>query len=207
MSEEKKIDEMVRRTFRYFYDDGLVEMGVGLLFTVTGLLLLAWKGIESGSLPGAALAVGMVVLVTGGTFLVKKGVQELKERITYPRTGYVTYRQGEPSAGRLPVILAALLLAVLGFTFPELLASMAIAEGGLLLIILFYLGYRSNVWRFYLAGVDALILGIAALALNLGDILGSSLVFGGVGLQLLVSGAITFARYLQQHPSHNQEGA
>lgn len=207
MSEKEKIDEMVRRTYRYFYEDGLSEMGVGLLFAVTGLLLLVWQGIESGSLSGAVFSVGMAVLVFGGVLLVRKVVQELKERITYPRTGYVSYRQGEPSIGRWAVIIAALLLVILGFAFPEALSSMAIAEGGLLLIIMFLLGYRSHVWRFYLAGGVALLLGIAALLWDLGDILGSSLVFGGVGLWLFVGGAITFARYLQQHPAQNQEGA
>ena len=201
----EKIDEMIRRAYRYFYDDGMVEMAIGLLFTAVGLLLLASRGAPSASLADGLLALGMVALVVGGTFLMKKIVQEMKEQITYPRTGYVSYRQGEPSLGRWPVLVAALAVALLALLLPEAMERMAVVEGLFLAIILSYLGYRSHVRRFYAVAAAALLLGALTWWLEAGDVVGSSVVFGGSGVVLFIAGALTFVTYLRQHPRSNDE--
>ena len=108
MGMENKIDNHVKRTYQYFYDDGLVEMAVGLLFTFTGLVLLAWQIYNESSWATIFLVAGSIIVVIGGAFLINWAVRELKQRFTYPRTGYVVYRQGEPSIGRWIIPLAAL---------------------------------------------------------------------------------------------------
>ena len=41
--------ELVDRPFRYFYDDGLVELAVGTLFLTAGLSISAWAATPAGS--------------------------------------------------------------------------------------------------------------------------------------------------------------
>lgn len=194
------IDKVVRQTYRYFYDDGLVELSIGLLFMAVGGVLLLWATIESPSLLGLALAIGLPLVILGGTFFLKYGIRRLKEWLTYPRTGYVAYRQKQPSRGRWLVIAAALLLAIAAFIWPEALGQMQVMVGGLLGVILFYLGYRVGLWRFYLDGALAAILGFGLSIVGVNEVLGTALTFLGTGLALLIGGALTLILYLQRHP-------
>jgi len=95
MKDELKNDEMVRRTYRYFYDDGLAETVTGLLFILVALVLFGW-----GSL-GEAPWVTPVVLASSGLLLVAspilmtRAIRAVKARVTFPRTGYVAYRSRE----------------------------------------------------------------------------------------------------------------
>lgn len=196
-----QVDEVIKRTYRYFYIDGLVEMAVGLLFMVVGLLLLLFGDIQSLSPGGIVLAIGLPLLTIGGAYLVKWAVQRLKENVTYPRTGYVKYRPGEPSVDRRWVMLAALVLAVVAFLIPDRYAGMQLVVGILLGVILTYMGYRSKLARFYGAAIVAVLLALGTLLLNVGEIVGTSMVFVGAGLALFVSGAVVLIRYLRRHPA------
>ncbi len=194
------IDKIVRQTQRYFYEDGLVEMAVGLLFVAVGFLLLIWRSITSPTPASMVLAIGLPALIIGGSFLIKRAIREIKERVTYPRTGYVAYRRGEPARGRWLVIGLSLLLAIAAFFLPQTLGRMPAMVGALLGVILVYLGYRVNVWRFYAVGAIAVILGFGLTFLGASDILGTGLTFIGAGLALFAGGAMAFANYLHQHP-------
>jgi hypothetical protein len=196
----QNIDDVMRRTYRYYYEDGLVETAVGILFFIIGLALLGWLTIQSNPALGIGMVFLSVLLILGSTLFIKKAIPSLKERFTHPRTGYVTYRHGEPTWGRWPVMLAALMLAILSLLFPEYLSQMSIMEGALLGIILCYMGYRVSLRRFYLLGAAALLIGLAATLWLRDDITGSAFTFGGTGAIMLISGLIILRRYLRSHP-------
>ena len=193
------IDDVMRRTYRYYYEDGLVETAVGILFFIVGLTLLGWHTIQL----NPALGIGMVILSTlliyGGTLFVQKTIPGLKKRLTHPRTGYVAYKHGEPSWGRWPVMAAALLLLVLSLLFPDYLSQMSVMEGALLGIVFGYIGYRVHLRRLYLLGGAALLIGLVAAVLFSDDITGSAFTFGVTGLIMLVSGLIILKQYLRHH--------
>ncbi len=194
------IDEATARTYRYFYADGLVELAIGSLFLAVGLVLQIWARAETGSALALGIALGLLLLVLAGGFALRWAVGLIKERVTYPRTGYVSYQRREPGRGRWLIAGAALGLVVLSSALPEQFARMALFEGLLLLIVLGYMGYRVKVRRFYLLGLTAAILGVVATLLIPGDVIGSSVTFGGTGIALLLSGALTLRSYLQSHP-------
>ncbi len=110
------VDEVIRKTKSYWYEDGLAEILAGLFFVAVCLLLLADWQTPAGSPWKAAwsplLMVFTLVWVVGG----RKAIGWLKERITYPRTGYVAYKrvQGSKAARAVlgGVIGAAVSLAV-----------------------------------------------------------------------------------------------
>lgn len=198
------IDKVVRRTYGYFYDDGLVEMALGLLFIAVGLWLVLWSGLASPGFLGLLLAIGLPLLIFGGALLFKRLIRKLKERITYPRTGYVSYRQNQPDRGRWLFIGTALLLTLLAVLLPGSFNQMSVMVGALLGVILIYMGYRVEVRRFYLVGFVAIILGFGLAQTGLEEVLALGLLFIGAGVTLLIAGAMTLILYLRRHPAPNE---
>jgi hypothetical protein len=202
---ENKINNLVKQTYRYFYDDGLVEMAVGLLFVAVGLVLFAWLGIGQSPLVTIIVVVGLPMVVIGGAYLIKRLVGEMKQRITYPRTGYVAFRQGEPSKGRWFIPLAALALVVVSLFLPEALTRMSAMVGALLAVILIFMGYRVGLWRLYVVGIIALVSGVVLSMLAVDEIIAVSLTFAIAGVALFLAGALAFASYLRHHPGPHEE--
>ena len=197
------VEKIVKRTYRYHYEDGLVEIGLGILLTVSGLLFFTWQALQDGRLLGGILAVATALLVISGVYGIRWAVGEVKEQVTYPRTGYAAYREGEPSVARWVILTAVMGVVVAGLVLPEALERMALMEGALLGAVLVYIGYRVGVTRFYLLGVLILLAGVAATVLFRDDLMGSAVTFGSSGLLLLLSGLATFAAYLRRHPEPN----
>lgn len=200
-----KIDDIVKRTYRYYYEDGLVEMAVGLMFIACGLVLFSWQGIGSSPLVTALLVVGLPAVVIGGAFVVRRLVQDVKRRVTHQRTGYVAYRRGEPANNRWFLLAAVLILVVASLFLPDIFNRMQAVVGTLLAIILGFLGYRFGLRRFYLLGAATLIIGIAAAVRIEDELLATALTFAASGLLLLLSGGLTFLGYLRRtrgrHPA------
>lgn len=202
-----KLDDMVRQTQRYFYDDGLVEAAVGLLFLAVGLVLFAWRNIGDSTSLTVFLALAIPALTLGGAWLLKRGVQAAKERITYPRTGYVAYRPGEPAVGRWLGLFAAVLVALAILFLPNQYNQTQLAVGALLAAILAYLGYTVGLWRFYLVAALALAVGLGSAGLLDDELIGTGLTFGLAGLALLLTGGLALARYLYRHPQADEEAS
>lgn len=196
---ETQLDKVMQRTQRYFYEDGLVEITVGVLFLAIGGLTLAFAA----GLPAPLVVI--ISLVTplalfGAARLLRKIVGRAKEEITYPRTGYVSYRQDRSSRDRWIVVAFALGLAVLILFLPESFSQMPVVEGALLLIIFAVLAYRLSLRRFYLIGFLGLLVGAGSAYLLGDDTLGTAATFAGTGVAVLASGVLVLIRYLQRNP-------
>ena len=104
------IKEIQRQTQRYWYVDGLNEIGAGILIFLLGLLyLLEWL-LSASSLQGLVTSIGQPVLFIVGLLVINWAVRRLKARLTYPRTGYVAYRR-ERGGRRVRAILLSMILA------------------------------------------------------------------------------------------------
>lgn len=196
----ENVDKIVQRTYSYYYEDGLVEMGLGILLSASGLLFFTWQALQDGGWLGGVLAVVSALLVFGGVYAMRWAIQRAKEQVTHPRTGYASYREGEPAVARWLILAVVMGVVVAGLFLPEALERLALMEGALLGAILVYLGYRLGIIRFYLIGAAILLIGAAATYLYADDALGSAVTFGGSGVVLLLSGVVTFAAYLLRHP-------
>lgn len=194
-------DDVMRRTNRYYYEDGLVETAVGLLFFVIGLALLGWLTIHSNPVLGIVMVILSILLILGGTLFVQKVIPSLKDRLVHPRTGKVVYRRVEqPKQTNRWLLYAILVVLVVALFLPERFNQMALMEGVLLGAILIYLGRRVSLNRFYWLGGAAILVGVAAVLLFSNDISGSAFTFGSTGLILLISGLLALSRYLRRHP-------
>jgi hypothetical protein len=199
MSEQ--MDRIVKDTQRYLYDDGLVEIATGLLVLLVGLGLFSWMAFtDISSVLGVVLIVTLLLLAVGGGYLIKKAVEAVKERITYPRTGYVAYKQEEPRRGRLIVMAAALLASLVILLLPEELSRMCTIVGAMLGIVLVILGYRLAITRFYVVAFVAIAAGLVMSFLFEEEALGTAVTLMISGAALILSGAAALMQYLQKHP-------
>jgi hypothetical protein len=199
-----KVDKYVRETQRYLYEDGLVEIGVGLLFLAAGLGLLAFLAIQDKPLLAAAVFAGLLALATAAALLAKRAQDEVKGRVTYPRTGYVSYRSDEPVEVRWLVLTVATLFIFLAFVLPEELTRISSAIGALMFVIMSSLGYRLKINRFFVVGGVALAVGVSVSYFINDEALGVAITFMVVGLGLLISGAAALFSFLRSNPAGDE---
>lgn len=204
--------EIKKRTERYWYRDGLWEIGFGLANLLLGLFylltnLVGWQG------PWAiVLALLQIGVIVGVFLMVGRLVVFLKERITYPRTGYVAYRrasrrsrlQKAAIAGLLSAGMAALIAVIARYQSSE--NQTALASSLLMAAALIYLGYRFGLLRFYALGVLTVGLGLGIASLPIADPMTMFVLFGGFGLLLIASGLITLVTYLNQTKAISDQG-
>ncbi len=169
-----------------------------MLFGAVGLVLL----LEASASPGVvrvAAVVTLTLLVLLGTLAVQRAIKTSKERLTYPRTGYVAYRRTSPNSRTVLAVLVivggtAIALAASAATPGRVLALQSLTVAAALLVPAYRLGLR----RFYLLAAVAGVAGCAAVVLGAGEMSGSALVFGATGIATLLSGAWTLRSYLGQ---------
>jgi hypothetical protein len=202
---DNTIQQTRMRAFRYYYEDGFVEMAMGLFFVVIGAVLWAYKQILEGTSWGWLLALLIMALAFGGAYAIKMLVGRLKSTITYPRTGKVTYREKAGNRGRWLLIAGSLLVTVALIWLPGWLNSVAFAEGAFLALILIYMGSNVGVGRMQFVGVVSVVVGVLAAYSGMADILGSALVFGCTGVLLAMAGIWALVRYLRNNPIRSDE--
>lgn len=198
------IDKVIQRTHRYWYDDGLAEIATGCMFVLCGLFLLMMRFVRPGSPLACIVAIGFTGLVAFGGLAVSRVVKTVKERVTYPRTGYVSYHR--PGSSGRPYTVAAsvgIALAVLGVVLskvhaPTWLGSMAMVQGLILGAGLLYIGRRLGLTRFYALAFLSALIGVVVALNGFDDALGSAAYFGEMGFVLTASGLFTLRTYLKQ---------
>jgi hypothetical protein len=199
------IKEAERQAQRYWYVDGLSEIAAGGIILLMALYyaIVGWAAPAADS--GWLKMVGLLLVLTVSAMLARVLVQALKERITYPRTGYVALRGGSRPKRALLGILAAMLAAV--FALAITLAGNNSLVMHLLIpvfpgLFVAYLGYTNRLLRFYPMAIYTLLISVASTYLGLGSIFDSTLFFAAFGLGWLVTGAWGLRGYLAStHPA------
>ncbi len=190
--------DIERRIRRYWLEDGLAELGIGCLFAAVGLAFVV--GALASTDTARAIAVAAILAVVGvGTIAARFLIRAVKERVTYPRTGYVEYRR---SGSRVRYVAAVAMVAVVS-------GSAVAAQAGAvdrtlalqaltLAVMLCVPAYRFGLLRFYGLAAATLAAGVIAWVAALDEVAGSALIYGGVGLLLLLSGGWTLRGYLRR---------
>ncbi len=136
------VDAVALRVQRYWMEDGLVEITIGLLFVL---------------LAGGILTVGLSTFAALGLFW---GFKKAKERITFPRCGYVALPQ-QTGKYRTALWMFAM-FAVAGVTFSLLTSapSMAVPASGLIFALaLIWPGLQARIPRMVWEGILILLIG------------------------------------------------
>ena len=158
------------RAQRYWTIDGLPELSMGALWIVWGAAFLAGEALPRGPAWNVYWMFTPAVLAFSGVAAVWT-IKRLKARITFPRTGYVEWKEpGRPQR----LLTAAVAILSLGFLVasvrqraPYLLALAAVA---LTLAVVFGTvasGWDSVNWTFIALGAAAVVVGAIRLRIFL----------------------------------------
>jgi hypothetical protein len=196
MSSQIDLKQIERNVRRDYMRDGLVEILFGAYFSLIGLGLLAGS---------------VAPFIVFPMILFPLLLQALKKRLVYPRTGYVSLREGDP--GPTPWFILGSLAAGLVALVAVLIAVGAIAQPGRwyrwmpilfgiwMAGIFLGLGVRVGLARYYVLAGLALVGGPAATLLSLPgklDHIGFFLVMWGA--VVLVWGVAVLIRFVLKYP-------
>jgi hypothetical protein len=171
-----KLENAVKRARAYWFIDGFTEMGAGGLFILlAGIILFRWNSQET-TLPSWFLSVSAEIFLAKvfGTLIILLVLWWLKDRYTYPRTGFVRGRR--ITAGQVLTVFKNILLflllpifGLLAITFfvdsgKNVLSSIAVwfpvGLGVLWALLLILAGEWMGLRRFRFLGVMILLAGI-----------------------------------------------
>jgi hypothetical protein len=204
---DKDLEKVQGRVIQYWFIDGLAELAAGLVSLFVALLFLVWQVILTWrwSLL-AVLAAGLAV-----SFGLRLVVQRIKERTTYPRTGYASALSGRESVGSVIVTAAFTLLVLVSNSYLAThgpwawLWSPALA-GSAFALAFAWTGVLTRLGRFYVPAFLSLCAGILLAVLGVDYFRGVAALAGMVGLVLLIQGYRVHQRYLRQNPPFSEAG-
>jgi hypothetical protein len=203
MSNELK--ESQRRAIRYFYADGTFEYGFGLLF----LILAGYFYAETHAIGwlSAIVDVSLVVVLICGAYLIKFLTRKLKERITYPRTGYVSYRRETGIKRGWRIVLGFIVGGIVAGGISLLvsnqdikIAILTLISGTLFGLVLSFLGWRTSVRRFYMLGLLSAVMGVTMAFSGLGFYPSLVGYYAGFAVVLFLTGTCVLLTYMRQNP-------
>ncbi len=200
------IENAVQRTRQYWYIDGFNEMLTGLGFLLLGAINFI-SGFFSPAM-GSAVLVGIAypLVILAGMFAGRVWVRTLKEKITYPRTGYVKYIQPERNSRvkrKATVFFVAIIISIITMVVTRGLDPFWVVLGTGLLIAVFisYLAVQVPLNRFFVLAIWVAMVSTASAFLPVSEDMQLGFLLAGVGMGWLASGVITLLNYLKNtHP-------
>lgn len=200
--ESININQVMRNTRRYWYVDGINEIAAGLLIILIALTYYFSSMIPNMAVRGIMLGFGQPVIIIGGSLLVSKLVKFAKERITYPRSGYLVLRQRKKYKLRRMIIgfSVGLVVSIVVSIFNNAISEtyVPVTTATFMAILSFVIGYQFAVPRFFWISALTLAWGVFISWWYPDGVLPFVFLFGGVGVFWLVSGLLTLFRYLRE---------
>jgi hypothetical protein len=209
------LSDVEQRVKRYWYVDGFGELvGGGGMCLILALYFSAQQYFGENSLVGGVLQASLVLVLIGGIFLVRRLINAVKLRVTYPRTGYVEYSglKNKVAAGVLSAVTGAIMAMTFVFIvrqFNQIDAMVAISGVVMGLILFVKQVWTAKVKRFYILSTVALIYGAALSVSGFPRGYNLGLFYALMSLSFAVSGGLTLKKYLDENPlqpdlSHEQ---
>ena len=198
------------RAIQYWYADGTFEFGFGLFCLILGVYFYV-ENLFQGTWIAALIDGLLVLVVIGGAFLMNWMVRKWKERVTFPRTGYVNYpRKGLKQARQILVrlFIGGVIGAVTVFLLTQEaihLSVMPLLTGILFGVVMIFVGWRTSLLRFYLQAILSMLAGLGLAFSTLGNYVGLAAYYLIISLILITSGTIILRNYLRQNPAPQEE--
>lgn len=135
-------------------------------------------------------------------------MKKFKSRLTFPRTGYVSYKRASKKqrivSASLAIIIVSIIIALLLTTSLSLNWIPAIT--GLIVGIIWLISaIRVGLIRFYLQSILSLLLGVGLSLARLETYQSLAIYYAVMGTVLLISGGVTLAKYLRQFPTSEND--
>lgn len=201
-NQNKEINETIKRTKRYWYVDGFAEIAVGILLMILMLFNQAVSLVNQQIAQIILRVIALPALIILGGRAISRIVSRLKEKYTYPRTGYVSYQPKDRSqrwkrvlrsgiAGLLAGTATSLIIGNISQVYQYLFVALLIC------LAYVYVGYVIGLNRFYMNATVTLAMAAALILLDVSQNTFFQVFFFGQGLIWVISGSITLCNYLQ----------
>jgi hypothetical protein len=200
---------ILNRAYAHWLEDGIFEIWMGILLagvgTLRAIIHLAGHKTAAYYWLSAGLFVFMIGIAWGG----KRFGDAVKARVTYPRTGYMSFRSYISNYKSVLAILVLLIFTGVLGVFVGMLATqpnqqkiggiVPIGQGIVGAIILAYTAHRVEQKRFYYLAAFSIVIGLVIGLLGIGVVLGLSFFYLSIGLALVVSGCLALMLYLHSY--------
>lgn len=202
-------DNVIQKTRQYWFSDGIVELSVGCLFLLLAAYFYLQYVLPAGSWLLVGLQIGFVFLLVAGIYLSRSLVDRLKSRLTFPRTGYISYKR---ASRRQRLVSIGIVCLVAGINIVIFLATQPSvnwipAGSGLIVGSLWLISaLRVGLLRFYLQAILAYLLGVILSLTTIEIYFGLTIFYAILGGILVLCGGWVLAAYLRHNPSIEQNG-
>ena len=205
---QDNMQQVQKRLNQYWYVDGITEIGFGFLCLTLGFYFYIIEHLDESSLLFKLLPIGFVLVILGSAFGINRFVSYLKNRITYPRTGFVAYRQVRSYWRFLIGALVGLMSAALSIMISRLPVSidwMPLITGVMFTLVSLYIAYRIGLWRYVIIAILTFILGIYLSLEAGGNYAGLFTFYLVLGSALSAIGIIILGRYVISNQPPTEE--
>ncbi|MEM7333357.1 MAG: hypothetical protein AAF490_14800 [Chloroflexota bacterium] len=200
------------KAIRHWIQDGVAETIIGIYLLIFAALFLA----DFAS--GLAVSTFMLpVVLLGGIFLLSPFVRWIKGFVAVPRTGFVQLRE-TPLRQRWIALVGGLafgfVIAFIGSRQIDQLGRVATQEGlstiwlpliqGVVLtLLLIGMGFYFHASRFYVVAIVSLFAGGFLMLVQLEDAIGTAVIFGIVGVTMIILGIGVMRQFMKNTPVYN----
>jgi len=204
--DQKDLQKIEKRTTGYWFEDGVFDIVIGFGLAFLGLSYFAVEALQP--IPWLASVAGLlqVILMMSVFFLLNRVVLRIKEKLVYPRTGEIRYRQ-RPKSQRLKQGMRS---AALSFFFAAAFSVFALAPrmhqilpaivGGLFGFAFTLLALRVGVVRYFFVAAGVFVAGLGVSMLQAGFVNQTGVLFLIMGLIMMVAGGVGLLIYLKNNP-------
>ena len=201
-SNDVNLNKLTKRPFQYWFEDGIGEFVMGILYFLIGINFYIQATIRSPQIK-AIISLVSVFIIGGGVIITRKIIGRIKEHIIYPRTGYVSYPK-HPSKAKIVISIVSLVaLAVFALFLRKSTSAFdwtPIVISIICGLLMLYQAIQTSILRLYIESILAIFLGIVIAFLDMGEIFSSGIFFISFGLVLIVGGGCAFVYYLKNAP-------
>jgi uncharacterized membrane protein YjjP (DUF1212 family) len=196
------LDKAERRAARYWIQDGLNEITVGVLIALVGVYFALQSTVPRTAPLRTWIAFGLLVLVAGLGVGARRVVLALKDRYVHPRTGYVALRQTNPKSRWLAGLLGGVIAALFAIIAraPAVVAWIPAVQGLVLGFLFFATWSKVELTRFPVEGLLCALAGLGISLLGIDGGLAFGLVFVWAGLVMGAGGVLAFRTYQRTAP-------
>jgi hypothetical protein len=207
------LQQAQKRAFQYWYVDGTFEFSFGGICLLLAAYFYVQFLLSAAGRSNFLVEMLLFLLVfLGGGLLVNRLVMSLKEHLTFPRTGYISFprKTGAKRWGRIVLIaaisaLVSSLMVIMLVNRPAGFDWVVMASGLIFGLVVMYLGFRTGLVRFFIHAAISIGVGVVFGFANLPENIGLMVFYGLLGLGLLLVGGFSLWMYLRQNPASKQE--
>jgi len=204
--EGKQINQIIRKTQRAWFEDGIWEIGFGISVLLISLYYWGVVWLDLATRLGMWLPLLQIAFFFAAFLPVRWIVSTLKRRVAFPRSGYVAFRR-EPGKRRWQrgamgglvggaVAILAVVFSAQGTLESRILVVVGLALAGAML----YISIRFSILRFALTGLLAFAAALGIAALRLDAMTGMAALMTAFGVLTLGAGGVALWRFVRSTP-------